>query len=136
MSSDAQLYFDNFQVTTLDHAKYDRVGRITATSGDNHTHITLDINTDLYKLTPGDQIELALVSTLNLDGTKDTADGKGWRDPGAGGESTLADMWDYCMFGKVYRFEEGGDGEIMYVWLSPYGATLSHMEGANVRIEK
>lgn len=101
--ADSQLYEDSFSITAVNSQKYDRVSRITATSSDNLTVCSLDVNTELYPVAVNDPVQLMLASTLNLDGTKDE---RGWR-PMAQGESTLADMWDYVCYGKVYRFEEG-----------------------------
>jgi DNA-directed RNA polymerase I, II, and III subunit RPABC3 len=109
-SSDSQLFLDTFTLTDFDQSKYDRVARIKAISSDNSTSLSLDINTDLYRLSTGETIEVSLVSTLNLDGSKDDEKGT-WRDNS--GEQTLADLWDYVCYGKVYRFEEGTDGEVM-----------------------
>jgi len=109
-SSDSQLFLDSFNVVDFDQTKYDRVARIKATSLDSSTQLSLDINTDLYKISTGDTIEVSLVSTLNLDGSKDDEKGS-WRENK--GEQTLADLWDYVCYGKVYRFEEGSDGEVM-----------------------
>lgn len=113
-SSDSQLFLDAFTITSFDQSKYDRVARIKGTSTDQTTQFSLDINTDLYRLSSGETIELSLVSTLNLDGSKDDEKGT-WRDNS--GEGSLADMWDYVCYGKVYRFEEGtadkGGQEIM-----------------------
>ena len=108
--ADSQLYEDSFTITGLNAQKYDRVTRITGTSSDGLTILSLDINTELYPVQVNDGLQLMLASTLNLDGTKDD-EGKGWR-PSALTESTLADLWDYVCFGKVYRFEEG-EGENM-----------------------
>jgi DNA-directed RNA polymerase I, II, and III subunit RPABC3 len=113
-SSDSQLFLDTFTINSFDQSKYDRVARIKGISSDQTTEFSLDINTDLYRLSDGETIELSLVSTLNLDGSKDDEKGT-WRDNA--GESTLADLWDYVCYGKVYRFEEGsaaaGGQEIM-----------------------
>ena len=100
--ADSQLYEDSFTITGLNSQKYDRVSRITGTSSDSLTLLSLDINTELYPVNVQDGLQLMLASTLNLDGTKDE---KAWR-PNAT-ESTLADLWDYVCYGKVYRFEEG-----------------------------
>jgi DNA-directed RNA polymerase I, II, and III subunit RPABC3 len=110
MSTDPQLYVDSFTLPTdpskaFVTGKYDRVHRIKATSADNQVTLSLDINTDLFKISPGENVDVLLASTLNLDGSKDAPE-KGWRETG---EQTLADMWDYVMYGKVYRFEEAGD---------------------------
>jgi len=107
--ADSQLYEDTFQITSLNAQKYDRVSRIVGTSADSTVAMTLDINTELYPIATGDNVQLLLASTLNLDGTKDE---KGWRDGASRGEATLADMWDYVCYGKVYRLEEG-EGENM-----------------------
>ena len=113
-TGDTQLFDESFTVTTLDHAKYDRVGRYGATSADTQTVMTLDINTELYPLQVGDAIHCVLASSLSLDGTKE--DGKGWRDVGRnvdGAEPTLADMFDYVCHGKIYKFEDAEDGHTM-----------------------
>jgi len=65
------------------------------------------------------------VSTLNLDGSKDDEKGS-WRENR--GEQTLADLWDYVCYGKVYRFEEGADGEVIKMYAS-FGGLLLFIEG-------
>ena len=108
--ADSQLYEDSFSITSLNSQKYDRVSRISGTSSDMQTLMTLDVNTELYPVATGEGIQMLLASTLNLDGTKDVE--RGWRDTKGRDEATLADMWDYVCYGKVYRFEEG-EGENM-----------------------
>lgn len=103
--SDATLYDDLFRITALNNQKYDRVSRITCNSTNGDTALSLDINSEIYPLNVGESINLAIASTLNLDGTKDD---RGWRDLQRTGESTLADNYDYVCRGKVYRIEEGG----------------------------
>lgn len=113
-SSDSQLFDENFTITTVDHSKYDRVGRFGATSTDSQTVMTLDINTELYPCSVGEHLHCVLATSLSLDGTKD--DGKGWRDigrSGPGSEATLADMFDYVCHGKIYKFEDVEDGHTM-----------------------
>lgn len=101
--ADSQLFEETFSVTNINSQKYDRVSRIFGTSTDNTTSLSLDINHDLYPISVGENVQMVLATTLNLDGTKDE---KGWRELGRA-ESTLADMYDYVCHGKVYRFEEG-----------------------------
>ncbi|PSK59449.1 DNA-directed RNA polymerases I, II, and III subunit RPABC3 [Elsinoe australis] len=126
MSADSHLYEDSFTITAVNSAKYDRVARVTGTSADSLTLMTLDINTDLYPLSLNDPVQVLLASTLNLDGTKEDAS-KGWRPVAKGEEATLADMWDYVCYGKVYRFEEGtGDNIKVYV---SFGGLLMYLEG-------
>jgi DNA-directed RNA polymerase I, II, and III subunit RPABC3 len=113
-AGDAQLFDETFTITTLNHEKYERVGRIGCTSSNSETSMFLDINTELFPLTVGETIHVVLASSLSLDGTKD--DSRGWRDVGGSGpgaETTLADMFDYVCHGKVYKFEDVEDGQTM-----------------------
>jgi DNA-directed RNA polymerase I, II, and III subunit RPABC3 len=112
-AGDAQLFDETFTITTMNHEKYERVGRIGATSSNSETSMLLDINTDLYPLQVGETIHVVLASSLSLDGTKD--DARGWRDVGRM-ETTLADMFDYVCHGKVYKFEDVEDGQTMWVF--------------------
>lgn len=105
--SDAQLYEDSYSITSINNQKYDRVTRLSGTSTDSTTTMTLDINSELYPVQEGETITMLLATTLNLDGSKKEG---GWRE--TKGESTLADMWDYVCYGKVYRFEEGEGGNM------------------------
>ncbi|KAK7538121.1 uncharacterized protein J3D65DRAFT_621031 [Phyllosticta citribraziliensis] len=122
--SDSQLYEDTFHVTGQDKAKYDRVSRLTGSSSDSQTTMTLDINHELFPVETGETLQMLLASTLNLDGTKEE---KGWRELDTSTETTLADMYDYVMHGKVYRFEEG-DGDHIKVYIS-FGGLLLFIDG-------
>jgi DNA-directed RNA polymerase I, II, and III subunit RPABC3 len=108
--ADATLFDDTFTLTSLNNQKYDRVSRLTGTSTDSSTILSLDINHEIYPCAVGETLQVVLASTLNLDGTKEDVS-KGWREKGAE-ENSLADMFDYVCWGKVYRFEEG-EGENM-----------------------
>jgi hypothetical protein len=108
--SDAQLYEEQFQVNTLLDQAYDRVHRVIGTSQDSTTSYTLDINCELYPLIAGESFTMLLASTLNLDGTKD--EGQGWRGKPSD-TASLADMWDYVCYGKVYKVEDPEDGDNM-----------------------
>jgi DNA-directed RNA polymerase I, II, and III subunit RPABC3 len=113
-SGDATLFDEIFTITTFDQSKYDRVARIGGTSADAQTVMTLDINTELYPCSIGENLQCVLATSLSMDGTKD--DGRGWRDvtrSGPGGEATMADMFDYVCHGKIYKFEDVEDGQTM-----------------------
>jgi len=106
--AEVSLFDESFHISSFDPGKYDRVGRIAGTSPDMNTIMTLDINTDLYPISPNENIQFMLASTLNLDGTKDEDMEKGgWRDGRAG--ASLADQFDYVCYGKVYKFDESAD---------------------------
>jgi DNA-directed RNA polymerases I, II, and III subunit RPABC3 len=113
--SDPQLFEDTFTITSINSQKYDRVSRLSCTSNDSATTLTLDVNTEMYPCAVGESLSLTLASTLSLDGKDESTGGKGgWRDVGMG-EQTLANDYDYVCHGKVYRFEEGTSVGNMYV---------------------
>lgn len=111
---DATLFEESFTVTDYDQSKYDRVARISCTSSDSQTVMTLDINIELFPCSVSDTLHVVLTTTLSPDGTKE--DDKGWRDVGKAGDApaTLADLYDYVCYGKIYKFEETFDGNTMY----------------------
>lgn len=102
--ADAQLFEEAFTITTIHDDKYERVARVMGTSMDSLTSLALDVNTELFPVSTGEAISVCLASTLSLSGAKEEPS-RGWRP--TMNEATLADMWDYVCYGKVYRFEEG-----------------------------
>lgn len=108
MSTDAALYEDSFQITTVLDQTYDRVARVLGITSSSDTSLTLDINSELFPLQAGEAITMLIATTLNLDGTKDE---RGWRDKS--NEETLASLWDYVCYGKVYKHHDPGDGANM-----------------------
>ncbi|KAI1395353.1 DNA-directed RNA polymerases I [Hypoxylon fuscum] len=125
-AGDAQLFEDTFTVTNYDQSKYDRVARISGTSTDNQTQMQLDINIELFPVRVGTNLEVVLTTSLSLDGIKDDEEEKGWRH--VRGESTLADMYDYVCHGKIYKFEDGTDGQTIRAYVS-FGGLLMMLEG-------
>ncbi|ETS83825.1 hypothetical protein PFICI_05701 [Pestalotiopsis fici W106-1] len=132
-SGDAQLFEETFVVTNYDQAKYDRVARITATSNDNATQMTLDINIELFPCRVGDPLSVVLATTLSLDG-KAGEEERGWRDVKAGTETaSLADNYDYVCHGKIYKFEDGADGQSIKAYIS-FGGLLMMLEGPSKKL--
>ncbi|KAF2103209.1 RNA polymerase [Rhizodiscina lignyota] len=140
--SDSTLFESTFQINSVNPGRYDRVVRISATSLESDSTssitLTLDINSELYQLTVGEKVDVCLASTLNLDGSKDS-DQRGFRDVSRSGPAasldttqTLADSFDYVMFGKVYRFDEG-EGENIKMYAS-FGGLLLFIEGPYKRL--
>jgi DNA-directed RNA polymerase I, II, and III subunit RPABC3 len=116
IGSDSQLYEDTFKIDSINDEKYDRASRLFCTSLDGTTVMSLDINHELFPCRAGETLHVVLATTLSLDGIQD--DERGWRDvakSGEGVEATLADMFDYVCHGKIYRFDDGEDGQTMYV---------------------
>ncbi|KAI0101552.1 DNA-directed RNA polymerases and 3 polypeptide [Nemania sp. FL0031] len=129
-TGDAQLFEDTFTVTDYDQSKYDRVARITANSTDNQTQMSLDINIELFPCLVGENLQVVLATTLSLDGNRDNEE-RGWRD--VRGESTLADMYDYVCHGKIYRFEDGVEGQTLRAYIS-FGGLLMMLEGPYAKL--
>jgi DNA-directed RNA polymerase I, II, and III subunit RPABC3 len=101
------LFDDIFKVTSVESNRYDRVSRITAQSTTStDIHLTLDINSELFPVVKGNSLTLAIAQTLSIDG-EDSASApiSGWREPRPGDRS-LADDYDYVMYGTVYKFDE------------------------------
>lgn len=130
-SSDALLFEEQFEITNVDHKKYDRAARITASSLDRATSLELDINTELFPLTATENIEVALATTLNLDGSRD--DEKTWRDVAKPGVHTLADGYNYVCYGKVYKFEDGKADKTLKAYVS-FGGLLMALEGPDSKL--
>ncbi|GAA5864571.1 hypothetical protein JCM3774_005170 [Rhodotorula dairenensis] len=126
-ASSAILFTDMFAVSSVDKdgKKFDRVSRVAAKSNNHDMRLTLDINTDLIDLPTDSTFNLALASTLNPDAAgKEGASAGGWRADIEGG---LADDWDYVMYGKVYKFDDGtGDEVTAYV---SFGGLLMALTG-------
>lgn len=98
------IFDDIFKITSVDSARYDRVCRITGQSTDSpDVHFTLDINSELFPVTNGSTVSVALAKTLSLDGN--VGSDRGYREAKPG-ERSLADDYEYVMYGTIYKFEE------------------------------
>ncbi|KAI1498166.1 DNA-directed RNA polymerases and 3 polypeptide [Biscogniauxia marginata] len=140
LAGDAQLFEDAFTITDVDQSKYDRVARLTAQSTDNQTMLQLDVNVELFPCFRGESLQVVLATSLSLDGGAGAGanggsgggdDGhreRGWKDVKGGGESTLADLYDYVCHGKIYKFEDGTDGQTIRAYIS-FGGLLMMLEG-------
>lgn len=121
------LFDDIFNITEVDSARYNKVSRILGTSTTtSDIKLTLDINSDLFPVKANDSITVSLASSLSLDGEDNTNINGSWRPPKASDKS-LADDYDYVMYGTVYKFEETSDDKIS-VYVS-FGGLLLCIEG-------
>ncbi|PVF93800.1 RNA polymerase [Serendipita vermifera] len=142
MSKSANILFDDmFQVTNVDGNKYERVSRLQARSTNFGMDLTLDFHHELYPLRAHDTITLVLASSLkigdttrtaasgiNAEGTgEDKADRESWR-PSVGPSKGLDADYEYVMYGKIYKFDEGA-GERVTAYIS-YGGLLMALSGS------
>jgi hypothetical protein len=102
-----------------------------ATSRNYNMDLTLDYNTELFPLQVGQNVVLALASSLSRDpvGSQEATgeedrDRDVWRPDGKGRQG-FEDEYDYVMYGRVYRFDPG-TGEVVYVSLAPCLSRLTH----------
>ena len=63
--------------------------------------LIVDVN-DVFEANTDDKLHIVLADTLNLDGTP-TPDRY---DPSIFSQPTLADKFDYVMYGKVFKFKQ------------------------------
>ncbi len=90
--------------------------------------LTLDYNSEIFPLNLGQDVALALASSLargpagSQEGPEEEdRDRDVWR-PDAKGRRGLEDDYGYVMYGRVYRFDPG-TGEVVYV-LSTFTGNL------------
>ncbi|RZC25358.1 DNA-directed RNA polymerases II, IV and V subunit 8B isoform D [Glycine soja] len=148
------LFEDIFRVEKLnpdDKKLFDKVTRIEARSEKFDMFMHLDINSEIYPLKVGQKFALVLVSTLNPDGTPDTGYYTqftislsffcDWEllsfiislefklELGLMiSRQSLANNFEYVMYGKLYRITEGSGREKAEMNIS-FGGLLMMLKG-------
>lgn len=123
--TDNILFSDTMEIKDVDKdgKKFDRVSRIDGRSQTHDMNLILDINSELYSLDAGDKFKLTLASSLS-EHTKDTGN---WRSYINGDERSLADDYDYVMFGRVYRYDDASGSKVSA--FASFGGLLMCLEG-------
>ncbi|KAJ1841461.1 DNA-directed RNA polymerases I, II, and III subunit RPABC3 [Coemansia sp. RSA 2703] len=127
------LFTDTFEAKEINKEGkvFDRVSRIDGRSQTHDMSLILDINSELYPVDAGDKFKLTLASSLSLSDTKEQAAfGKAeanWRSYINGEERSLADDYDYVMFGRVYRYDDASGSKVS-AFVS-FGGLLMCLEG-------
>jgi len=118
-----------------DGKKFDRVSRLTARSANFDMHLSLDINFELYSLHPQEKFSLVLATSLVRSGAAGASNGQVTEDsdqgvwrPDGKGRRGLEEDYEYVMYGKVYKFDEG-TGEIVTAYAS-FGGLLMALSGS------
>jgi DNA-directed RNA polymerase I, II, and III subunit RPABC3 len=118
------FYEDIFTIKGFEDPKFNNVARLNATNETSTIDVTVDIQSELYRLKTKEKFTLALAHTLNLDGRPDD----GTWTPGNTAPSLL-DKYDYGMYGKVYKVEAVSDQKtVVYV---SHGGLLMKLQGDN-----
>ncbi|KAF8272892.1 hypothetical protein EI94DRAFT_1716970 [Lactarius quietus] len=95
--------------------------------------LTLDYNSEIFPLNVGQDVALALASSLargpagSQEGEEEDRDRDVWR-PDAKGRRGLEDDYGYVMYGRVYRFDPG-TGEVVTAYAS-FGGMLMSLTGS------
>lgn len=100
------LLDDVFEITAVDPdgKKFDRVSRIQAKSDNYDMRLHLDVNIELYPVYNGQKFTLVLTKSIALNAANAALGPEAaWR-PDAG--PTLADKYEYVMYGRVFKFED------------------------------
>lgn len=121
------LFEDMFVVESTDDARYNKVSRITGNSSTvQGVRLTLDINKELFPVKANDSLTVVLALSLGNEASMLTSNGS-WRPP-KNDDRSLADDYDYVMYGTVYKFEENEGNAKMAVYIS-FGGLLMRLEG-------
>lgn len=124
----SEIFEDIFDVKDIDPdgKKFDRCSRLHCESESFKMDLILDVNTQIYPMDFGDKFRLQITSTLNEEGYPDDGEWNPRSD-----EQSRADMFDYVMYGKIYRIE-GEDGVSDSTRMAAYasfGGLLMRLKG-------
>ncbi|OAY57047.1 hypothetical protein MANES_02G066300v8 [Manihot esculenta] len=114
---------DIFVVEAIDK-RFDHVSRIEGRSERLEMLMQLDVNTEIYPIKKEDKYALLITPTLHADGTGDS----GYY--GQGKQGSIADKYEYIMYGKLYKIQEEGSGaDIKAELFISFGGLLLSLKG-------
>jgi DNA-directed RNA polymerase I, II, and III subunit RPABC3 len=124
------IFDDTFEVSGVDNEKFDNVSRIKAKAQTFLADIEVDINTDIYPIQNKEILRIAVASTGSSQ--MDSWDGS------SSSLSSLADEYEYVMYGKVYKKapskkNSGNSGEV--VLYASFGGLLMSLEAEKADLE-
>jgi DNA-directed RNA polymerase I, II, and III subunit RPABC3 len=117
---------DIFEVKNMnpDGKKFDKVSRLICESENYEMDLVLDVNTDIYPIELGERLTLALATSLDLKGRGD----QGYWDYGESERATLADRYEYVMYGRVFKYSPDSRQEKVAIYVS-FGGLLMRLTG-------
>ena len=115
------LFSSTFKVERMDDSRFDKVARFYCTS--QGTNLFVDINVDVYPVQKNNELVVTFASTILKNGAPvpDTY------DPTLFEQETLADDYEYVMYGKVFKFINEKDKKISIVM--SFGGLLAVLQG-------
>jgi len=127
------LFEDNFEVEEVNpkgksSTAFHNVARIFAKGVTFEMELVIDIQSQLFPLRARERFQLALASTLSMDGTPDN------NTYNQSGEHSQLDKFDYGMHGKVFKYEYEGEHRIA-LFVS-YGGLLMKLVGDQRNLNK
>lgn len=123
------VFDDTFEVSGIDNEKFDNVGRIKAKAQTFLADIEVDINTDIYPIQAKDTLRIAIA-------TSGSSQMENW-DASGSSVGSLADDYEYVMYGKVYKKapskkNESGSDVCLY---ASFGGLLMSLEAEKADLE-
>lgn len=125
----ASFFEDTFEVKNIDPEGkiFDKVSRLECSSVSYDMQLLLDVNTDIYPVELGDKLTVALAKSLTDNEMDD-----GIFDQS--GRASLADEYEYVMYGKVFKcLEDKGSKVSTFV---SFGGLLMMLKGDAAQLEK
>ncbi|WJZ88231.1 hypothetical protein VitviT2T_007553 [Vitis vinifera] len=111
--------------------KFDKVSRIEASSEQYDMFMQLDVNIEAYPIQAGEKFRMVLAPTLHLDG----ADVTDYFTQGE--QKSLADKFDYVMYGIIYKVSNEGSGpDVKGVIYASFGGLLMILKGDPSNLNK
>ena len=124
------VFDDTFEVSAVDNEKFENVGRVKAKAQTFLADIEVDINTDIYPIQVKDTLRIAVASTGSSQ--MENWDGQG------SAIGSLADDYEYVMYGKVYKkasSKKGGESGNDVVVYASFGGLLMSLEAEKADLE-
>eukprot|EP01088_Endostelium_zonatum_P019890 TRINITY_DN7081_c0_g1_i1.p1 TRINITY_DN7081_c0_g1~~TRINITY_DN7081_c0_g1_i1.p1 ORF type:complete len:178 (-),score=47.89 TRINITY_DN7081_c0_g1_i1:83-595(-) len=122
------LFEDTFEVRDkdADKKKFDKVSRIDCTSENYEMRMILDVNTDIYPIEINEKYVIAIADSLVAEG----AGGGGEMEYDQSNAPSLADKYEYVMYGKVFKYTEdkSSAGSKVSIYVS-FGGLLMCLQG-------
>mmetsp|Transcript_40185 Transcript_40185/g.89160 ORF Transcript_40185/g.89160 Transcript_40185/m.89160 type:complete len:154 (-) Transcript_40185:913-1374(-) len=125
------LFDDIFEVVRQDPdgKKFDKVSRYQCKSDLFECDMTLDVNIDVYPLQLNSKYQVALASTLYLDGTPSSSKYDA-TFPGLSGKPSLMDKYEYVMYGKIFKYKDNSQsGQVRVEVYISFGGLLMQLVG-------